>query len=118
MDMPLISPAGIVMIRLGLRLLGLVLLAGAFAALIIDGTRSIAGGKLEFTSFGELLLWVVPKQLETLKTQIDHANHYLWDPVALRLLALPTWSIAGFIGFLLIAIAQKKAPQIGYSSRD
>jgi hypothetical protein len=106
------------MIRLGLRLLGLVLLAGAFAALIIDGTRSIAGGKVEFTSFGELLLWVVPKQLETLKTQLDHANHYLWDPVALRLLALPTWSIAGFIGFLLIAIAQKKAPQIGYSSRD
>lgn len=106
------------MIRLGLRLLGLLLLAGAFAALIIDGTRSIAGGALEFTSFGELLLWVVPKQLETLKTQLEHANRYLWDPVALRILALPTWSIAGFIGFLLIAIAQRRPRQIGYSNRD
>lgn len=106
------------MIRWGLRLIGLILLAAGFAALIIDGTRSIAGGSLAFTSFGGTLRWAMPAKLEALELQIQHINPHLWDPVAVSILGLPTWSVAGFIGFLLLALAARKPRQIGYSSRD
>ncbi|MGP0059036.1 MAG: hypothetical protein ACLPID_07110 [Beijerinckiaceae bacterium] len=105
------------MIRLAFRLLGLILLAGAFTALIIDGTRTIAGGGLSMTPFGETLLWVAPK-FSSLQPQIEHFNSYLWNPVTITLLRLPTFAIAGIIGFLALALSQKKRATIGYSSRD
>jgi hypothetical protein len=106
------------MIRLVFRILGLILLAAAFAALIVDGTRSIAAGSFITTSLAETLLWAFPSKIEGLKPQIQHLNPYLWDPIMVDLLALPSWSIAGFIGFLAIAIAQRKPAKIGYSNRD
>jgi hypothetical protein len=106
------------MIRLAFRVFGLILLAAAFAALVVDGTRSIAAGSLTTTSLAEALLWALPKQVEGMKPLILNINPYLWDPVMVDLLALPTWSIAGFIGFLAIAVAQSKPAKIGYSNRD
>ncbi|MGO9008271.1 MAG: hypothetical protein ACLQIQ_18665 [Beijerinckiaceae bacterium] len=105
------------MIRLAFRLLGLILLAGAFTALIIDGTRTIAGGSLSMTPFGEALIWVVPKW-PSLQPQIEHFNSYLWDPMIVTLFRLPTFTIAGIIGFLALALSRKKRARIGYSSRD
>ena len=44
------TPSDLPMFRFLLRLIGLLLLAGAFAALVVDGTRSIAAGALALTS--------------------------------------------------------------------
>ncbi|WP_204325241.1 hypothetical protein, partial [Stenotrophomonas maltophilia] len=41
------------MIRFALRLVGFVLIALGFIALVIDGTKSIAGGRLIYTVIGE-----------------------------------------------------------------
>ncbi len=106
------------MIRLAFRIFGLVLLAAAFAALIVDGTRSIAASSFTVTSLGEALLWAMPSKIEGIKPQIQHLNAYLWDPVMVDLLGLPVWSLTGFLGFLAIAVAQRKPAQIGYSNRD
>jgi hypothetical protein len=106
------------MIRFALRLLGLILLAGAFAALIIDGTRTIAGGSLALTPFGTTLIWAMPLKFESLREQLQHLSPYLWDPVAVKLLALPTWAVAGTLGLLALALPRKKRSRIGYSSRD
>ena len=46
------------MIRFLLRTLGFVLLAAAFAALVVDGSRSIAGGQLLQFSPGEGAAWL------------------------------------------------------------
>ena len=48
------------MFRLTFRFLGLLLLAAAFAALVIDGTRSIAGGALSLSALGQTLSWLMP----------------------------------------------------------
>jgi hypothetical protein len=106
------------MIRSAFRLLGLILLAGAFAALIIDGTRSIAGGEFTVTSVAAALLWAMPDRLDSFRQQVQHVNPYLWDPILIYALRLPLWSIAGCLGFLAIAASKRKQAKIGYSSRD
>lgn len=106
------------MFRLTLRLIGLILLAGAFAALVIDGTRSIAGGMLSLTPLGQTMLWLMPQKFETLKPMIQHdVPRLLWDPVIVHVLAAPTWLVVGVLGVLVMLITQKRRPKIGYSSR-
>ena len=48
------------MIRFALRLIGLILLAGAFAAAVIDGARSLADQKIELSSMGTALAYAFP----------------------------------------------------------
>ena len=48
------------MIRFTLRLVGLLLLAGAFAAAVIDGARSLADQKVELSSMGTVLAYAFP----------------------------------------------------------
>ena len=48
------------MIRFTLRLVGLLLLAGAFAAAVIDGARSLADQKVELSSMGTVLAYASP----------------------------------------------------------
>jgi uncharacterized membrane protein YdfJ with MMPL/SSD domain len=106
------------MIRLILRFLGLLFLAAAFAALVVDGTRSIAGGALSLTPLGQTLVWLMPEKFATLKLALQHAlPRFLWDPVTVHVLAMPTWLVIGVLGILLMLITQKPRPRIGYSDR-
>jgi len=112
------SLTGPPMFRLTFRFLGLLLLAGAFAALVIDGTRSIAGGVLSLTPLGQTMLWLMPDKFATLKPALQHAlPRLLWDPVMVNVLLMPTWLVVGFIGILLMLLTQKRRPRIGDSSR-
>jgi hypothetical protein len=105
------------MLRFFFRVVGFLLLAGAFAALVIDGTRSIAGGMLSLTPLGKTIAWLAPEKFERLQPAIDHLNPFLWDPVMVRLLLLPTWLVIGILGTLIMALSQKPRAKIGYSSR-
>jgi hypothetical protein len=105
------------MLRFFFRVVGFVLLAGAFAALVIDGTRSIAGGMLSLTPFGQTLAWLAPEKFVTLKPMIAHFSAFLWDPVMVHLFLLPTWLVVGTLGTLIMALTQKPRPKIGHSSR-
>jgi hypothetical protein len=105
------------MFRFLFRIIGFFLLAGAFAAAVIDGTRSIAAGALSLTPFSKTIGWLAPDKIETLKPTLEHFNPFLWDPLMLHLLALPTWAVVGVIGTLIMAVTQKPQPKIGYSSR-
>lgn len=105
------------MFRFIFRAIGLFLLAGAFAALVIDGTRSIAGGRLALTPLGTAIGWLAPAKFVALQPLIDHYNRFLWDPVMVHLLLLPTWLVVGLLGTLIMALTQKRQPKIGYSSR-
>jgi hypothetical protein len=105
------------MFRLLLRTIGLFLLAGAFAALVIDGTRSIAGGALSLTSFEAMLGWIAPDKVGGLKPAIQHISAFLWDPVAVHLLLLPTWVVLGTLGALIMLVTRRRQAKIGFSSR-
>lgn len=106
------------MFRLTFRFLGFLLLAGAFAALVVDGTRSIAGNRLSLASFSQTMLWLMPDKFAALRRTLQHAHpHFLWDPVMAHVLLMPTWLILGAIGILLLLLTQKPQPGIGYSER-
>jgi hypothetical protein len=106
------------MIRLILRLIGLVLLAAGFAALVIDGTRSIAGNRLLLMAFSQTLEWLIPTKFPLLQSIVERDLHpLLWDPVLVFIFKLPTSLVLGVCGLVLLVLARKRTRSIGFSSR-
>lgn len=102
------------MIRFLTRLTGFLVLAAGFAAMVVDGTRSIAGHAILLTPASQLL----QARLPALQQAITRGLHpLLWDPLATGLLATPIWIILAVAGGLLIWLARRPRPMIGYSSR-
>jgi hypothetical protein len=103
------------MIRFLFRLLGLWILAGAFIALIYDGTKSIASNSLYITKLGDTWNALHSTSLQLLQPAIErHLALWLWDPVVLNILTAPTWLVLGILGSILILLGRKKKPPIGY----
>jgi hypothetical protein len=104
------------MIRFVLRFLGLICLAGAFILVIYDGTKSIAGNRIFFTTVRTLWELLNPNSLAQLKPLVSpYAHGMLWDPGMVTVLAWPAWSLLGCFGILLILLGRKKKPLIGYA---
>ena len=103
------------MIRFLFRFVGLICLAAGFILLIYDGTKSIAGNKLFLTSVQTLWELINAGSLTRLEPMIrPYAGGYLWDPVAVTILAAPSWSVLGVLGILFLVLGRKKKPLIGY----
>lgn len=106
------------MIRFLLRFFGLWVLAGAFIALVYDGTKSIAGNALFVTKLGETWNSVHSTSLQLLEAGISrHLGDYgqwIWDNIALHVLTAPTWLVLGILGAFFILLGRKKKPAIGY----
>jgi hypothetical protein len=96
------------MLRLLTRFLGLLLLAGGFIALIVDGTRSIAGGSLLVTSLRKGVSEGFPALYQTLQAGVEAKSALLWDPVLTTLMALPVSVALGGLGALLIVFSHKQ----------
>jgi hypothetical protein len=106
-------------IRLLLRVLGLILLAGAFAACVIDGARSIAIDQLSFTPMGAAAYWAFPNKFPLIQAFVQQRIHpLLWDPILLHVLMLPTWIVLGIFGAALLYLMRRRAPPIGHSNRS
>ena len=106
------------MTRLLFRILGLVLLAGAFAACVIDGARSIADDHLSITPMGATAYWAFPNKFPLLQPFVERQIHpFLWDPILLNLLKLPSWAVLGVLGAALLYAVRKRPPPIGHSNR-
>ena len=103
--------------RLSFRLAGLLLLAGAFAALVVDGTRSVAAGMLVVLPLGRTLMLVSPAGFEKFHVLVETKAPVLWDPVLATTFLLPTWLVLGVLGLVLIAMTRPRSPTIGYSRR-
>jgi hypothetical protein len=106
------------MVRYIIRSIGVVLLASALAALIIDGTRSIAASKLMVTTFGAMTGYLFPKTYPALKPAIEQNIHpLLWDPFLVSVFWLPTFVILAVLGLLLIWMSRRRQVTIGYAGR-
>ena len=106
------------MIRFILRTLGLLIIAAGFAALVVDGTRSIAGSELRVTPFGDLCLTLFPAKFLLFQPLVERNIHpLLWDPVLVTVFRLPTWLVLALLGLCILWLSQRRRTQIGYSSR-
>lgn len=106
------------MVRLALRFFGVLILATAFVALVIDATRSIADKTLIVTSFGQTAAQLSPAKFDALQDVVkQHAHPFLFDPVLVDFLKLPTWLVIGALGALFLRLARHPQPKIGFSSR-
>jgi hypothetical protein len=104
------------MIRFLFRFIGLWLLAGAFAALVIDGTRSVAASQLTITPVRDAWGVINPASLAAAQKQLAAAP---WDQAFAFLLGAPLWVLLAAIGlFFLVLGRRKRTATIGYSSRD
>lgn len=103
--------------RLLFRLFGFACLAAAFAALIVDGATSVAANRIDLHPLGDTLAKVSPEGFEHMHAFVAAKVPALWDPVLASLFMLPTWSVLGVLGLMLLALTRKPRPPIGYSRR-
>lgn len=107
------------MLRFLFRFIGLWLLAGAFVALIVDGTRSISAARIVIMRTGDAWETLHPASFDAMRAWIElHLPMWAWNPVALGVLLTPLWIVLGILGLLLVLAGRKRAHPIGYSSRD
>ncbi len=105
------------MLRLTFRLIGFLCLALAFAAMIVDGTRSIAAGAPAIMPLGNTAATLFPAPFMRFRAGIEAAFPPLWDPALVTVLLLPTWLVIGVLGLLLIALTRPAREKVGYSRR-
>ena len=105
-------------LRFFVRMLGYLLIAGGFVALLTDGARSIANSVLRFTPLGETALTLVGERFRQLQPAVERNLHpMLWDPVLLNVLQVPTAAAGLLLGFLLLWLGAAPKPVIGIVTR-
>jgi hypothetical protein len=105
------------MIRLLFRFLGVLLLAAAFAALIVDGTKSIAASAVLYTPAADTAAQIFPEKFKLLQPTLVHLHPLLWDPAMTSVLRLPIWIIIAVFGIICLLLGRRPRPKIGFSSR-
>ena len=100
--------------RFLLRALGFVLLAAAFASLVVDGSRSIAGGRVLLYSLGDSAAWLGGLRYGAALGAIAG-----WplpaERVVAGLLGVPGFLVTGLLGLLLLYAGRPPAAGIGFS---
>jgi hypothetical protein len=94
------------MLRLLTRFIGLLLLAGGFIALIVDGTRSLAGGELLVTTLRRGLSEAAPALYKSIVAEM--AAKSVLDLTMTPLMTLPISLTLGALGALLIVFSHKR----------
>jgi hypothetical protein len=104
------------MVRFLFRFTGLWLVAGAFVALVIDGTRSVSASRFIFAPVRDIWTMV---DAATLKMAQEKAGPGLAAQLLEGLLAMPFFVLLALLGFFFLLIGRRKRERvIGYSSRD
>jgi len=92
-----------------LRILGLLFLAGGFVSLVVDGVASIASGSLVMTPLGQAWFNVHPASLNLTQAVIERYTFpFLWDPVFVSVLFLPSWIVFAVLGAVLYYIGRRR----------
>jgi hypothetical protein len=102
------------MIRGFFRVLGLLLLAGAFIFLVYDGARSIADQTLRITRLGEFWNDVNQASQQSFRMALEGISPWLWNGAAKVALNQPTWAVLGVLGILLMVLFRPRRRVIGY----
>ena len=99
------------------RLLGLLTLAGAFAAGVIDGARTLADQRLELTPLGATLAYVLRDKFAALPALVGKISPKLWDPVLLSVLYAPTFLALALLGVALMILTRPRGERAAIGRR-
>ena len=95
--------------RLLARFLGLMALAGAFAAAVLDGARWIANGAFAPTTAGAALSDLAPRAIANARTLVEaRLGAWAWDHLMVRGLALPVCLYLTALSALLFVVSQRR----------
>ena len=93
------------------RVLGVWSLILAMVTLTIDGTKSLASGDEQWimTPLGEHWFKLDAPSLNAAQAAIERYVHpFLWEPLIVSLLQVPTWIFFGLLGLVLYRIGRKR----------
>ena len=94
-------------LRLLVRALGVLLLAGAFAAAVVDSARSLADQHLTMTSMGLALATIFPTKFELWSNVVQsRLPHFVWDPLLLWILYAPAFLVLGVLGLAVTSLSR------------
>jgi len=101
------------MIRFLSRFVGLWLIAGALVALVVDAAKTIAVSTLTVTQLGPTWYALSPSTLlaaqQFVQRRIEaYVGAWLWDPLIMWVLMLPTWLVFAALGFLLAYLGRRR----------
>ena len=101
------------------RFIGLVALAGAFAAAVIDGARWVVNGAFAPTSTGAAIYWLSPKALAVAQRLVEsRLGAWAWNEVMVKALFAPVVVALTLVSALFFFLSRPRPPEIGRSSRD
>jgi hypothetical protein len=103
------------MIRGFFRLVGLLLLTGAFIFLVYDGARSVADDTLRWTQLGEYWNDIHQASQRAFQIRVEDTAPWLWSSVIKVILNQPTFAVLGVLGILLLLLFRPRRPLIGYA---
>jgi hypothetical protein len=112
--------AAAVMIGFLSRFVGLWLIAGALVALVIDATKTIAASALTVTQLGPTWYGLSPSTLLSAQQFVErrieaYVGDWLWDPLIVWVLMLPTWLVFATLGFLLTYLGRRRHRRRAYA---
>jgi len=97
------------MLRGLFRIAGLLTLAAALVAGVLDLTRSIADQAPVLTSFMADWQRLSPGTLEASQRAVsDFLHPWFWSPVATGVLSLPTWALLGALALVFGALSSRR----------
>ncbi len=105
------------MFRFLLRSAGFVCIAVAFAAMVVDGTRSLAAAHLLFFSIDDTASWLGPTPWAAGKRAMTAISNPSVRDALLAALGVPTFAAFAAGGAILLLLGRRPPPPIGFSSR-
>ena len=92
----------------------MILLALAVVLAVLDITRSITASVIVMTPLMESWSAISPATLEAAQQAVEGWGvAFLWDPVLISILKLPSWLVLGLVSMLLFWFGQRRTSSIG-----
>ena len=105
------------MLRFLARVLGFLLMAGGFVALVYDGARSIANNGLRVTPLSDVIATLFKDKAGALQGSVEGAAPWLWHILGLPLTLAPASLIGLGLGAVLLWLGQPGREPIGFLTK-
>ncbi|MEL6735673.1 MAG: hypothetical protein AAFO68_10245 [Pseudomonadota bacterium] len=100
------------------KIVGLTILALALVLAVLDVTRSITASEIVLTPLAQTWATISPSTLDASRQFIVGLGlPWLWDPLVLTLMRLPSWLIFWLVSMLLMWSAQRRDNPYGRFAR-